>query len=755
MANINDKQAFYSWDTPEDLAEISKGWELLGEEDHFVSRGLPQSAYGHTSRYRDFQNIDPNISVRSPYSRSDYDYFRPNESLPQSQKAIMGWAMSAYKENGLLKNIIDLMGDFTCQGIRLVHPVKRIQRFYDNWWKMIQGKNRTERMANMFFRTGTVVIRRKTGKLKFKEKRTAFAKPDEDKVDFKNLPEMEKNEIPIQYIIHNPMNLVVVAEELAAFAGKIMYAIKLPKGIARRMKNFGHHHMGSHHGGNISQMARFEQKLMKSLPKQVRDALIRGDDLLMLDENKIETMYYKKDDWELWGQPMVMAIVKDVILLEKMKLADMTALDGIISSVRLWRLGSLEHKIMPAPGSIRKLTNILIKNTAGGAYDLVWGPEIDFKESSSESYKSLGKEKYEPALNAIYAGLGIPPTLTGSASQSGFTNNFISLKTLIERLNYARDAMVEFWNKEVAIVQRAMGFRLPAKITFDHMTLSDETAERALLIQLWDRNVVSTEAVLERFKEDPEMERIRLIGEIKDRKKEKMAPKAGPWFTPEKDHEYKKILTQLGELSPEELDLDLMDVEVDEDRVMNKRKEKLQVETEDKKLQEMKQRNTGQPQQGRPNNSKDSSKRKQKEVKPRQKVSTPKKAVADLLSTCFWAGQAYLRIEKMVNPGILKSMNKTKMVALTSEELHVAHNIKYAALLSLRPFESFTKKSLGQSMKQYTLSAEDVYTLQEVVLGMRDNTEHFQADDFRQCNAYAYSLLNLGVEGDIEVNKEK
>ena len=80
----------------------------------------------------------------------------------------------------------------------------------------------------------------------------------------------------------------------------------------------------------------------------------------------------------IWANPMVNAIIDDIMMLEKMKLADMSALDGAISNIRLWRLGNLEHKILPNKGAIYKLRNILASNVGGGTMDLVWGPEIDF-----------------------------------------------------------------------------------------------------------------------------------------------------------------------------------------------------------------------------------------------------------------------------------------------------------------------------------------------------------------------------------------
>ena len=87
---------------------------------------------------------------------------------------------------------------------------------------------------------------------------------------------------------------------------------------------------------------------------------------------------------------------------------------------------------------------------------LVWGPELLFTESNSQVYRFLGSEKYQPVLTNIYAGLGIPPTLTGMASTGGgFTNNYISLKTLVERLEYGRGVLSDFWNQEIEIVQKA------------------------------------------------------------------------------------------------------------------------------------------------------------------------------------------------------------------------------------------------------------------------------------------------------------
>jgi len=45
--------------------------------------------------------------------------------------------------------------------------------------------------------------------------------------------------------------------------------------------------------------------------------------------------------------------------------------------IRLWKLGSLEHKILPTQKRIQEFRDVLKEWTEkDGEYDLVWGPEI-------------------------------------------------------------------------------------------------------------------------------------------------------------------------------------------------------------------------------------------------------------------------------------------------------------------------------------------------------------------------------------------
>ena len=94
-------------------------------------------------------------------------------------------------------------------------------------------------------------------------------------------------------------------------------------------------------------------------------------------------------------------------MLKKMHLADMAALDGVISNVRLWKIGYIDqtnviNSIIPSADILRKFEAMLRANLAGGVLDVVWGPDIEFKESSSTSYNFLLPEKYQKVIRMRY-----------------------------------------------------------------------------------------------------------------------------------------------------------------------------------------------------------------------------------------------------------------------------------------------------------------------------------------------------------------
>ena len=629
--------------------ERSKAYEASSDTVHAYDGIQKSFAYNN----RTFLDVESSRSVRPSFDKSDYTSFRPGEAVPTQQKRIIKMCMQAYDKVGIIRNVIDLMGDFASQGIPLVHPNKSIERFYRKWFEQVDGLDRSERFLNYLYRCGNVTVKRSTAKISKKKeaelkRSTAAADMKIEDIDF------TKREIPWKYDFLNPLAVDVKNANASMFTGDIEYVLKVSKTTMNSLMMSGD---GKKQNLPAGMMKRFSQ----------------GEREIPLDKDKVRMFHYKKDDWNLWANPMIYAILDDIIMLEKMKLADLAALDGAISNVRLWRIGDLDHKIIPTKAAINKLRDILASNVGGGTMDLVWGPEIDFKESNSQVYKFLGSEKYQPILTSVYAGLGIPPTLTGASSGGGYTNNFVSLKTLVERLEYGREILKGFWKHEIKIIQKAMGFRFPAEIHFDSIILADEAAQKQLLVQLADRDIISHETLLERFRELPAIEKIRVRREERSRVNDALSPKkAGPYHNPQHKEDIAKIaLTK--DVLDNDIYLENLGLPVSEIDQINK----VEVDETTKPTVEDTNTATPDPDGGRPKNARDKQKRKQKRVLPRSKGD---------VSTTLWAYEAQKDISELVMPMALAHFNKKNARSLTKSEFDQLEYLKLCILTGVKPF---------------------------------------------------------------------
>ena len=688
--------------------------------------GVSPSSYTQGARDR-YKNIETNISVRDQYGRGDFDYFRPDERLPTRSKDILSQCMQAYRQVGLIKNVIDLMSDFGTQGIKIVHPNKRQQRFYRAWFRKVCGVERTERGLNCLYRCGLFAVKRHMAYLKSSEERQMKTTYADDKLqsDVVSDPTLKTSRrvIPIRYVFMNPLMLDALGEELGPFIGRQTYAVKISSKLAKL----------------VTRPSKDVAPLLKYLPDDLLKAIKDGQRLIPLDPRKLSIHYYKKDDWSVWPDPMIYAILDDLKDLEKMKMADRAALDSVISQIRLWKLGDLEKGIFPTEIAVNRLIEILLSNPGGGAFDIVWGPELSFEETSTDVHEFLGDEKYIPVMNRIYAGLGVPPTLTGAATASGFTNNYISLQTLIKRLDYGRQVVKAFWDDEIELVRQAMGFQRGARVEFDYQILTDEAAMKALLIQLADRDIISVDTLTERFGEDPEIEQLKIKREMKSRKRGTMNDKAGPWHSPEKIHEYIKATLPRGFAT-----LDLPDDEYpyinDVDTPFDK-----ELEVRDKatinRYGGPENKRGGQPQRGRPVGSKDSTKRKRN--------PKPLGASEAFLATCVWSKGALYRISKIITPAVLNHFGKGNQRRLAHNEIEYLENMKFGLLCSFVAFVDVTKEDVLLAIDNGRFNIDkDVQTVyNKLVKHMIDkNGVEPTIDELRMMQVYSYSLCKCEDE---------
>lgn len=713
VADNLSEASFLPIDKPEDRNKAIAALGVACANQTPVSRSVGSDV---------FMNIGGNgISVRDGFDRRDYEDFRPGEAVPRRPKDIIRHCMEAYDQFGIIHNIIDLMSDFTVKGIDIVHPNKKIEAFYKEWFRKINGKERSERFSNLFYRTGNVIVHRQTAKLKLRqaeEMKRATATPD---IEIPEEVPVEKREVPWRYNFINPLVVDILGEEIVPFIGpdSYLFAIQLPAAFVRRVRN---------------PRSDAEKALVEGMPENIQKIIRAGGKSIPLDKDKTVCAYYKKDDWNAWAKPMMYSILADLKMLQKMKLTDLAAIDGAMSCIRVWKLGNIDKGIIPPAATVQRFSQMLANNVGGGVMDMVWTPDIELLETKTDVHQFLGDTKYGPILNAIFQGLGIPPTLSGNANPGGFTNNFISLKTLTERLQYGREMLMAFWATEIKLVQRAMEFKVPAVITFDNL-LTDEAAEKQLLINMWDRGIISDEFIQDNIGAVPQIEVIRMRREKALRDKGALPPKASPFFNPQTKEALLNTFAQTGAYTPEQFGLELEAAAPTHSVAPMDAQTKMQVKIEKAKPKPVVQK--GQPGQGRPLNKKDSQKRKKKVVKPRTKAET-----AEFIQNLAVAEHYQMQIHQLLSPVYLKSLAKKNFRELTDDEARQFESLKFYTLCQYKIGQEITKANITDLMNNDLMVPDYVTNLLSETIAeyVKANNKEPAIEVLRRFQAGVYAL---------------
>lgn len=676
-ASIERGPAYISWEDEENRELAFSSYTKAIQEVSEISVVQRTEA----SQRRDFSGLTPYADGKPALNSSDFDWFRPGQAAPTRPKDIIAFGRYAYRRIGLVHNSIDLMGDFASQGVRVVHPNKRIERFMQDWFKEVNGIQVSERLSNLLFREANVPIRWYTAKVN-KSKRNEMQKAIGSDMQFNiDDPIFQKNEIPWRYAFIDPLLVEPVGGPLYNLSNKKVLELKVPLSLKNQ----------------ISKLAQSNDPEARKVLDTISPDIIKaanGNGKVILPPDKTDIFYYKKDDFQTWADPITYAAFEPLNLYQRLQLADKAALDGAMNKIRVWKIGSLEHKLAPTPEASSTLADMLGANVGGGTVDVIWGPDIELLETGSDIQKYLGEEKYKPTLMAIYATLGIPPTLTGTFGAGGTTNNFISLKTLVERLDYVRGIVIKFWEQQLKLVQKAMGFRTPASVEFDIMYLDDPASMYTLLMNMADRNLVSDEFVQRNVKANPDLESRRIKKEWKDREKSDME-KISPYHQVDQDYGLKKIALQTGVSSPSEVGLELEEKKEGENSLVDI-KQKQAKEKQGNRQPLIDNKKTGEP--GRPDNVPETQKRDQKQFKPRLKAST-----------LLWAKKAQEAISEEINPAILNHYGKSSIRNLTSQEFLDLEQAKFEILCNLNVGDDISSNSVAKAAQNPDSSIHDKF----------------------------------------------
>jgi hypothetical protein len=442
----------------------------------------------------------------------------------------MAFAVEAYKGFGVVKNVVDLMCNFASEGLKIIHPRPAIQRFYQRWADAVYLQGRSKDALRQYYKTSNVFIYTTMGTIDdiaYKNMKKARGAKDADLVDTndpilkrrqqildkeKQKPPGER-EIPWRYTLLNPFQMDLRGNK---YFGGHEWAFILDEDTKRKLEEEG--------GWSSDSLDETSINLPLEFKKVVDGNIVR------LDQAKLFTLQYMKDDHEDWADPMVWPVMNDIMYKNQLRAMDMSVANSVINAITIFKLGNIEKGYQPPASHFQKLSEML--RTPAYAQQIVWNDAISMESNYPPIEKILSIEKYRSVDRDILAGLGVPSILVDGSEGGSFSNAYLQVRTLLERLEEGRNEILKWIDKQLRIIANVMGHRDIPIVKFGQMSLRDENAEKQLIIQLLDRNIISAERVHEVFDIETDIEIERMRSEKKMADEEDLMVKFGPFKDP-------------------------------------------------------------------------------------------------------------------------------------------------------------------------------------------------------------------------------
>jgi len=467
-----------------------------------------------------------------------------------------------YKTEGVVQTVVHLLADFAVETIDIVHPDETVHNFYRAWATKVKLKRVLHRMVVDLLVTGNVFVWTKLAKLKSADSndmkrgiaaevvgddlvltlqnkklkqeyhRTIAVNFEDDDIDklaelkvaceqhatagnvnevmlkaeTRNdpgttsdpMPVDKGNKIPWGYISLNPLQMEPRGSRFANEHYWVMMINKRDVQPLSKFMNYRYYNDISTTKINLPEIFKGKLNPVASNRKQSGYAAE-----LQLDASRLSVIQdVTKADYEEWATPQIYPAYKEVMFKRMMRHGEISAMESIKHTITLIKLGKTTEGFAPTEAQIERVAAAL----AGGSqtHHLVWDDLITGEVLSPNLGNIFNPDKYQEINKDIYAALGITESvMTGTGS---YANSFISVKLLLEKLETIREILQDWLRIELKKIASVMKFKRLPQISWGLMSLRDENAERKLLLDLYDRGIVSDTTILEQFGTDFDVE---------------------------------------------------------------------------------------------------------------------------------------------------------------------------------------------------------------------------------------------------------
>lgn len=479
------------------LPTEQKFTSLVTGNSQAISHEMPEDLHITKGAYATTEDGTPYI--REGWNEGNWNQDRPWEAVRwDCPEEIIKMCWNAYLYDPIVGNVIDLMTDFSVEGIEIQHPNKSVQSFLNNWWALIKGNKVLNSIFSDVFRTGICMVQKRTSKIdKALQNKIAQATGSLDEKKFP-LPDkkLQSREIPHEYFTYDPRSIRVYGDETV---GGVTYYIELDD-------------------NSVNALYGSDKEMINEALKN--KTLVSKNGLkyeFLLPKDKIVYLAWRKASYSKYGLSFITRILESLLVKRKFLHMLRGASDNWLSAIRIWKLGQQkggpETIIMPSRADYARLAKTIKSHQPGASLDVLWNFAIELEEHYAPVDKIFSSVPLDLINREIKYGLGVPDVLI-DGSGGNFSNSFLAIKTLVERLEYARELiMSEFLMPELRMISESLGFRKLPIVKWGHINLRDEATILKLVLQLRDRKLISKESLLKEFDYNWVIEHSRILEE--------------------------------------------------------------------------------------------------------------------------------------------------------------------------------------------------------------------------------------------------
>ena len=234
-----------------------------------------------------------------------------------------------------------------------------------------------------------------------------------------------------------------------------------------------------------------EKDLVKSLPEKVKNQLksrTTKQILIPLDPDRVNAVFYKKQDYEPFAVPMGYPVLDDINSKAEMKKIDMAIARTMQQAILLVTMGTTPDQGGINQKNLDAMQKLFKNQSVGRVLIADYTTKAEFVIPNIGSL--LDPRKYDILDRDIRVGLN--NILVGENEK--FANQSIKVKIFIERLKQAREVFInEFLYPEIKRVCRQLGFKNYPVPYFDDIDLRDNLQYARIYTRLLELGLLTPE----------------------------------------------------------------------------------------------------------------------------------------------------------------------------------------------------------------------------------------------------------------------